>query len=599
MKKLFLFLTLLFVGIEANAQYTPSNNLNYVKLLKVPPAGSIEDSIMVYDGSDSFIKMRPASSMPISTATQTYIDSKIPADYSKIVYVNNANPNSATIFDLKNPPTVNDNLLKTDVNNLYIANNASTWVYNSGSSAYVTKIVSSATSNFYLTGTTTDAGNSKTAHITRTGNVGSSSFIKNVAAVSNTYASVANNTLVIGARGMGLTPAIMARTNSPTVTAMHLTTMQSSDVTRTAEDDMSFRNGYEAGGDSILGYSTAGSAFGFYNGSFENLNIFRNGNVNINPPATITPVNAGYRLDVGGTARIQGLLTTTDIMSTGVVTTNTRFNANTPYTSSQVGTAGVSVQISPRTITNSATASGGTVAQHVNNGFLIPTFSATSTGVTYTNASNVFIDGAPTAGTNVSITNPWSFYVNSGKSYFGGDVSFIGTVSGVTKSMVGLGSVDNTSDVNKPVSTATQTALDLKANLASPALTGNPTAPTPTAGDNDTSIATTAYVTTATTPKITITTAVSITTATNDAGGLGQNGRHVVIDNGASVINITCNGGVTASYGKVGAGAITFVQGSGRTLVQLDGTAVLNGIAGSIAILWSNGTTDYLSIINY
>ena len=35
----------------------------------------------------------------------------------------------------------------------------------------------------------------------------------------------------------------------------------------------------------------------------------------------------------------------------------------------------------------------------------------------------------------------------------------------VTKSDVGLGNVDNTSDANKPVSTATQTALDLKADL--------------------------------------------------------------------------------------------------------------------------------------
>ncbi len=40
----------------------------------------------------------------------------------------------------------------------------------------------------------------------------------------------------------------------------------------------------------------------------------------------------------------------------------------------------------------------------------------------------------------------------------------------------------------------TQGALDLKAPLASPALTGNPTAPTPTAGDKDTSISTTAFV---------------------------------------------------------------------------------------------------------
>jgi hypothetical protein len=43
--------------------------------------------------------------------------------------------------------------------------------------------------------------------------------------------------------------------------------------------------------------------------------------------------------------------------------------------------------------------------------------------------------------------------------------------------MVGLGNVDNTSDANKPVSTAQQTALDLKANLASPTFTGTVTMP--------------------------------------------------------------------------------------------------------------------------
>lgn len=42
--------------------------------------------------------------------------------------------------------------------------------------------------------------------------------------------------------------------------------------------------------------------------------------------------------------------------------------------------------------------------------------------------------------------------------------------------------------------TTTANALAAKAPLASPALTGNPTAPTPTTTDNDTSIATTAFV---------------------------------------------------------------------------------------------------------
>jgi hypothetical protein len=44
--------------------------------------------------------------------------------------------------------------------------------------------------------------------------------------------------------------------------------------------------------------------------------------------------------------------------------------------------------------------------------------------------------------------------------------SFTGTVSGISKTMVGLSNVDNTSDASKPVSTAVQTALDGKQSLA-------------------------------------------------------------------------------------------------------------------------------------
>ena len=52
--------------------------------------------------------------------------------------------------------------------------------------------------------------------------------------------------------------------------------------------------------------------------------------------------------------------------------------------------------------------------------------------------------------------------------------TFTGTVQGITASMVGLGNVSNTSDAGKPVSTAQQTALDLKANRDSPTI-ANPT----------------------------------------------------------------------------------------------------------------------------
>lgn len=50
--------------------------------------------------------------------------------------------------------------------------------------------------------------------------------------------------------------------------------------------------------------------------------------------------------------------------------------------------------------------------------------------------------------------------------------------------------------INGQISTL-NSGLAGKAPLASPSFTGAPTAPTPTAGDNDTSIATTAFVTTA------------------------------------------------------------------------------------------------------
>ena len=65
---------------------------------------------------------------------------------------------------------------------------------------------------------------------------------------------------------------------------------------------------------------------------------------------------------------------------------------------------------------------------------------------------------------------------------------------GVTKAQVGLGNADDTSDADKPISIATQDALDLKANADNAALTGIPTAPTATVGTDTTQLATTAFV---------------------------------------------------------------------------------------------------------
>lgn len=67
-------------------------------------------------------------------------------------------------------------------------------------------------------------------------------------------------------------------------------------------------------------------------------------------------------------------------------------------------------------------------------------------------------------------------------------------IAAITANSLGLGNVNNTSDLNKPLSTASTTALALKAPIASPTLTGIPTAPEPSVTDISLQIATTQHV---------------------------------------------------------------------------------------------------------
>lgn len=70
----------------------------------------------------------------------------------------------------------------------------------------------------------------------------------------------------------------------------------------------------------------------------------------------------------------------------------------------------------------------------------------------------------------------------------------IDLTSSQVKLLLGLDNVSNTADADKPISTATQSALDDKADIDSPAFTGIPTVPTATSGTNTTQIASTSFV---------------------------------------------------------------------------------------------------------
>lgn len=140
------------------------------------------------------------------------------------------------------------------------------------------------------------------------------------------------------------------------------------------------------------------------------------------------------------------------------------------------------------------------------------------------------------------------------------------------------------------------TALSTKSNLASPIFTGTPEAPTPTTPNG---ITNKGYVDNATITSGTITTATNITNATPTDTYLPQNGKTLLISNGATNINYTINGAITASFVKGGTGTITFVQGSGRTMVAANGTLVFNGAQYSTASVVSFGTTDIVYINNF
>jgi len=97
-----------------------------------------------------------------------------------------------------------------------------------------------------------------------------------------------------------------------------------------------------------------------------------------------------------------------------------------------------------------------------------PTFTGTVSGVTKSMVGLSNVDNTTDLDKPISSSTQTALDAKASVN----NPTFTGTVSGITKSMVGLGNVDNTSDVDKPVSSATQTLINLKAPLNNPNFTG-------------------------------------------------------------------------------------------------------------------------------
>jgi hypothetical protein len=136
-------------------------------------------------------------------------------------------------------------------------------------------------------------------------------------------------------------------------------------------------------------------------------------------------------------------------------------------------------------------------------------------------------------------------------------------IAALTKASVGLSNVDNTSDANKPISTVQAAVNNLKAALAGPVFTGAPKAPTPTFGTSDTQIANMAALAAAiaAVPSPGLPSTVSISSVENGNSNtltLAKAVNKVVFtDNTNPIINLP-----TDTY--IGQSVYAFVQGNGR-----------------------------------
>lgn len=107
-------------------------------------------------------------------------------------------------------------------------------------------------------------------------------------------------------------------------------------------------------------------------------------------------------------------------------------------------------------------------------------------------ASNLYVDSSTD---DVTFAEVFRFELDTKRGYAGGS-QIITAAAGTAYDAARLGGVAASSyALSSDLSSyATVTALNLKANLASPAFTGSPTAPTQAAGNSSTRLATTAYV---------------------------------------------------------------------------------------------------------
>jgi hypothetical protein len=113
----------------------------------------------------------------------------------------------------------------------------------------------------------------------------------------------------------------------------------------------------------------------------------------------------------------------TGYVGVGVSAPSARLSVGGAVSASAWGSAGISLNTLATTFTDTSTAAFSTVATAMINAIATPSIASTFANVTFTDASTLYLAGPPTPGTNVTLSNSYTGYSNSGAWFFGGSTA--------------------------------------------------------------------------------------------------------------------------------------------------------------------------------
>lgn len=275
-------------------------------------------------------------------------------------------------------------------------------------------------------------------------------------------------------------------------------------------------------------------------------------------------VSASNRLIIGSTG---------DICIGSTATPTARLLVTTGTTQAAWGVNGVGIRWAAATYTDNTTAQSTTVATGVAHGFATPTFAASNTGVTITDGATWYIANAPANGTNVTITNSWSLWVDAGDVRLDGNLDFFTSGNGINDA--------NKNELIKFTTTASAVNEFTIANGA----TGNAPTLSVTGGDTNIDIKLSAKG-----------------TGVLDVTSVGKHEKQYYAVQYTTTTALDWNNG-NVQYIQLASGAQTFTfsnpLGGGRYVLILKQPG--SGAAGTVTwptISWAGGTTPTLTTTN-